>query len=65
MSAMLPTLKSDVRFAPARPGEMVRNYASIEKARHILGFNPKTQLNKGLRNTWQWFTSHDRFGALK
>jgi dTDP-D-glucose 4,6-dehydratase len=45
--------------------KLCANCATIEKARRMLGFDPKTQLNKGLRNTWQWFTSHDRSGALK
>ena len=31
MKAILPTLKFDVRFAPARPGELCANYASIER----------------------------------
>ena len=59
MKAMLPDRRFDIRFEPARPGEILRNYASIEKARRILGFGPKTQLNEGLRRTWQWFISRD------
>jgi UDP-glucose 4-epimerase len=65
MKAMLPDHRFDVRFEPARPGEILRNYASIEKARRILGFRPKTQLNEGLRKTWQWFISRDRDSTLK
>lgn len=65
MKSMLPGRKFDVRFETARVGEILCNYANIEKARRILGFDPKTQLNEGLRNTWQWFTSHDRTGALR
>jgi UDP-glucose 4-epimerase len=65
MKAMLPDRTFDLRFEPARPGEILCNYASIEKARRILGFGPKTQLNEGLRKTWQWFISHDRDSAPK
>jgi UDP-glucose 4-epimerase len=65
MKAMLADRKFDLRFEPARPGEILRNYASIEKARRILGFDPKTQLNDGLRKTWQWFISHDRDSTSK
>jgi len=65
MKAMLPDRTLDLRFEPARPGEILRNYASIEKARRILGFGPKTQLNEGLRKTWQWFISHDHDSASK
>lgn len=55
MKRVLPDVKMDVRFEPARTGEISRNYASIEKARRLLGFDPKTQLGDGLRNTWRWF----------
>jgi UDP-glucose 4-epimerase len=65
MKAMLDDRKFDLRFEPARPGEILRNYASIEKARRVLGFDPKTQLNDGLRKTWQWFISHDRDSTSK
>jgi UDP-glucose 4-epimerase len=65
MKTMLPDRTFDLRFEPARPGEILRNYASIDKARRILGFDPKAQLNEGLRKTWQWFISHDRDSTLK
>jgi nucleoside-diphosphate-sugar epimerase len=65
MKAMLSERKFDVRFEPARAGEILRNYANIEKARRILGFDPKTQLSEGLKKTWEWFISHDRDSKLK
>ena len=60
MQAMLPDRKFDVRWEPARAGEIIRNYASIEKARRLLGYDPRTQLDDGLKKTWQWFISRDR-----
>ena len=65
MKAVLPERKCEVRFEPARAKEILRNYASIDKARRILEFDPKTQLNEGLKKTWEWFISHDRDGKLK
>lgn len=53
----------DVQYRPPRAGEILRNYASIEKARRVLGYDPKTQLKDGLRSTWQWFLSRNRSGA--
>lgn len=44
-----------VEYQPARQGEVRRNYASIRKAATILGFDPKTSLQEGLRKTWRWF----------
>lgn len=57
MKKVLPEIIPDVRYESARAGEIRRNYASIEKARRMLGFNPKTSLEEGLANTWQWFNS--------
>lgn len=44
-----------VTFAPARSGEVLRNYVSIDRAREHLGFQPSTDLPAGLRETWEWF----------
>lgn len=58
MKKAIPELAFDVRYEPARAGEIRRNYASIEKARRMLGYDPKTRLEDGLKNTWRWFLSH-------
>jgi UDP-glucose 4-epimerase len=55
MKVVLPGVAMDVRYEPARAGEISRNYAGIEKARRILGFDPKTKLSQGLKDTWHWF----------
>lgn len=44
-----------VEFAEARPGEIIRNYSNIEKAREILGFEPVISLKQGLSETCAWF----------
>ena len=46
-----------VSFAPARAGEVIRNFVSIALAHESLGFQPETQLLDGLRQTWEWFRS--------
>ena len=58
MQQVLPHLTFDIRHLPARAGEILRNYASIEKAHRMLGFEPKTPLDEGLRQTWDWFDSN-------
>ncbi|MGH3012700.1 MAG: NAD-dependent epimerase/dehydratase family protein [Gaiellaceae bacterium] len=45
-----------VRREPARAGEVLRNYSSIEKARQRLGYTPSVPLADGLRRTFEWFT---------
>jgi UDP-glucose 4-epimerase len=63
MKRVLPGVKFDVRYEPGRAGEILRNYASIEKARRLLGYNPQTPLDQGLRNTWSWFVSQNARAA--
>lgn len=41
--------------APARPGEQMRSAVSIEKAGRVLGWQPRTGLVDGLRETYAWF----------
>ncbi len=45
----------EIEYKPERKGEIRRNFASIEKAKKILGFNPKYDLKKGLKLTYNWF----------
>ena len=65
MQEAIPDAKFDIRHEPARAGEIIRNYASVDKARRMLGYDPKTRLEDGLRTTWQWFLSKSRKAASK
>jgi len=43
-------------YGPPRPGDIRRSWANIEKAKRMLGFEPKTSLEKGIRELirlWQ------------
>jgi UDP-glucose 4-epimerase len=51
------TFKID--YAPARKGEIIRNFADISLARTDLGFSPSVMLQEGLDRTWAWFQSYD------
>ena len=46
-----------VRQEPARPGEILRNYSLVTKARERLGYAPATELRDGLRRTYEWFSA--------
>lgn len=47
--------KVEVINQPYRPGEEgMREYFSIEKAKRILGYNPKVGLEEGLKKTVNW-----------
>jgi len=49
-----------VKYAPARPGEVPRNFVNISKARKYLDFAPTTDLLTGLGKTWEWFRQNYR-----
>jgi UDP-glucose 4-epimerase len=53
----------EVLYEPARAGEILHNYALIDKARWLLGYEPRTQLRDGLRATWQWFNGRKGAGS--
>jgi UDP-glucose 4-epimerase len=59
MKELLPSVKFQIRHEEARSGEIFRNYASIDKARRSLGYEPKMELSEGLRRTWDWFVSRN------
>ncbi len=46
--------KGQVTFEPTRPGEVTRYVADISKARRLLGYQPKTTLEKGVLKEIEW-----------
>jgi len=38
-----------------RPGDVNRNYSDISKAKRMLGFSPEFDLDRGLKNTFEYF----------
>ena len=47
--------KSEIVYERERKGEVRRNYSDISKARRLLGFEPKWELERGLEETFLWF----------
>jgi UDP-glucose 4-epimerase len=46
-----------VEFAPARSGEQMKSFVSIDKAAKELGWQPEVSLDDGLALTYEWFAS--------
>jgi UDP-glucose 4-epimerase len=46
----------DVRYEDFRDGEVRETWCRIDKARAAFGFDPRTELAEGLRETWDWFS---------
>lgn len=47
--------------APALRGDVLRSRSSIEKIKKVLGWEPETTLEVGLRRTWAW--ANEWYGA--
>lgn len=45
----------DVRYAPARPGDIVHSHADLRRARTELGWEPTVDFEDGLRRTVAWY----------
>jgi UDP-glucuronate 4-epimerase len=49
--------KARRRWLPDQPGDMSVTYADIGKARRLLGYQPSTSIEEGLRRFAEWFAS--------
>jgi UDP-glucuronate 4-epimerase len=50
--------KAIIEFAPMQLGDVEKTFADIEKARADLGFEPKTNVQNGVRNFVNWFKQY-------
>jgi UDP-glucuronate 4-epimerase len=48
--------KARVRFFPDQPGDVAVTCADVSRAREMLGYNPSTLIEEGLRRFVEWFT---------
>jgi UDP-glucuronate 4-epimerase len=48
-------VKAVIDRKPVQPGDVQRTFASIEKARTLLGYNPRTSMEEGIREFVRWF----------
>ena len=50
--------KAMIDQLPDQPGDVPKTFADISKAKHLLGYEPKTKLEEGLEKFYQWFLLH-------
>lgn len=55
--ARLANFQEPALHAPARAGDVPHSLASIERARALLGFQPRVALDEGLERTLAWYRS--------
>jgi UDP-glucose 4-epimerase len=48
----------EVVYRDFRPGEVVKTFCKIDRARKVLDYRPDTGLHEGLAKTWAWFNDH-------
>ena len=47
--------KAIIEQHPEQPGDVPKTFADISKAKQLLGYNPQTQLEEGLKKFYDWF----------
>ena len=47
--------KAQVAYLPRHPADMLTNWASVEKARRLLGWEPLVGLEEGIQNLVDWY----------
>ena len=47
--------KARIVNRPSRPGDVFRTFADISKARALLGYEPRTSLDQGLKLFVEWY----------
>jgi UDP-glucuronate 4-epimerase len=47
--------KAIIDSQPLQPGDVPQTFADISKARRLLGYNPQTQIEDGIRRFVEWF----------
>jgi UDP-glucuronate 4-epimerase len=54
---------AEIDRQPPQPGDVPQTFADITKARRLLGYNPRTQIEEGIEKFVEWFRENqsDRF----
>ncbi len=53
--------KAEKKMLPLQPGDVQRTYADITKARKLLGYNPQTDVETGIRKFVEWYWNNGRW----
>ncbi|MEC4675552.1 MAG: SDR family NAD(P)-dependent oxidoreductase [Nitrospirota bacterium] len=53
--------KAVIEFSPRHPADVVATWANINKSRTKLGWEPKTSIEEGIKNTVAWYKENREF----
>jgi nucleoside-diphosphate-sugar epimerase len=56
--------KAHVQHLPANPADMLANWADIEKARRLLGWEPQVPIRQGLAKLVEWYNAERAWAQL-
>jgi len=56
-------MKAEKQLLPIQPGDVPETCADIQKARDILGYNPQTSVEKGVKEFVAWYRSYYQVGS--
>ena len=49
-----------IQRLPDQPGDVQRTFADISRARHLLGYDPRTTMEEGIRRFAEWLRAQTR-----
>ena len=52
--------RAEIDWQPSQPGDVPQTFADITKARRLLGYNPQTQIEDGIKRFVEWFRDGTR-----
>lgn len=47
--------KAKIEHYPMQPGDVMKTYAEISKAKKLLNYNPSTTIEEGMKKFWDWY----------
>jgi len=52
--------RAEIDWQPSQPGDVPQTFADITKARRLLGYDPQTQIEEGIKRFVEWFRDGTR-----
>lgn len=57
--------KADIKMLPAQPGDVNETFADITKAKRLINYKPKVDINNGIPRFIQWYLDQQRSNTLR
>ena len=50
--------RAEIDWLPTQPGDVPQTFADVSKARGLLGYDPQTEIEEGIRRFVEWFSAY-------